>query len=70
MVADLPVGDNFQDHVLVDAIAGLLDPGMSINFRKLNSMSELLRQQATGRCKFIVSYMCTCIYVARGRNCT
>ena len=52
MLADLPVGENMQDHVMVDAVAATVNDGESMSFKSLNSLMELLKQKVTGKCRF------------------
>ena len=48
LVADLPVGDNHQDHVMTDALSGLLDPGMSTTDAAMTDVWENLKYNLFG----------------------
>ena len=51
LVLDLPVGSNFQDHVMIDSTALLLDAGTAITWADINSNYQEIKRKLTGRCK-------------------
>ena len=48
VVADLPVGDNHQDHIMTDALSGVLDPGMAVTGRAITDWWQNIQYQLFG----------------------
>ena len=55
LVADLPVGDNHQDHIMTDALGGVVDPGMSISASSITSFWENFQYKMFGTGKELTS---------------
>ena len=52
MVANLPVGDNLQDHVMVYPFDYLIDKPLAITIARAESFPEVIKYQLFGKGNF------------------